>query len=100
MKWGRSSILSAAGLGLVVLATGCGSSTNTNLSATTNEATIPTHTPAGNNTAHYSWTGLGAPLRWWESGHPRSTQGCSAGKCFGSEVQISPKESRLELHSR
>jgi hypothetical protein len=57
-----------------------------------------TSTAPGNNTAH-AWTGIGARLADWESAHPRGTEGCSEGKCFGSKVQVGPSESEYEFVS-
>jgi hypothetical protein len=91
MVWGRGSILYAASVGLVLLAAGCGSSSST--SSTTGSTT----TAAGNNTAHAVHAGLGATLTDWEAAHPRGTEGCSAGECFGSRVQVSPNESQYEF---
>ena len=71
---------------------GCGSS------GSTSSNTGPPSNAPGNNTAHpaHAWTDLGAKLADWEAAHPRGTEGCSAGKCFGSKVQVGPSESQYE----
>lgn len=85
-------------LGLALLAAslltaGCGSS------GSTSSNTGSTSTAAVTNTAQatHGWTGLGAMLTDWESAHPRGTEGCSAGKCFGSKVEVAPNESQYEF---
>ncbi len=39
---------------------------------------------------------MGAKLADWESAHPRGTEGCSQGKCFGSRVEVTQGESQYE----
>jgi hypothetical protein len=81
-------------LAAALLAGGCGSSNSSSTSASTSTA-------AENNASHAShgWTGLGARLPDWELAHARGTDGCPAGKCFGSRVQVGPSEAQYEYLS-
>lgn len=84
------------GLGVVLLAVsllavGCGSSGTTSSST----SSTPTSQTTAGHTA--SWTGLGTKLADWETAHPRGTDGCSAGTCFGPKVQTGPNESSYEF---
>jgi hypothetical protein len=77
-----------------LLAAGCGSS-----STTSSTTSIPgTAAPEQNTLGHATtgWTGLGATLADWESAHPRGREGCSAGTCYGSKVEVGPNESQYE----
>jgi ABC-type Fe3+-hydroxamate transport system substrate-binding protein len=85
----RLLALALAVVGLA--AAGCGSSSNT-ASTTSGAASTQQGTPSAS-----SWTGLGAKLPEWESVHPRGTEGCSAGYCYGGKVQLGPNESQYEF---
>jgi hypothetical protein len=39
---------------------------------------------------------MGAKVTDWESAHSRGTDGCSAGKCYGSRVEVGQGESQYE----
>ncbi len=79
--------LVAALAGSVVVLAGCGGSTGTTSSTTT------ASTAAASGTASSgAWTGLGAMLAAWESAHPKNSEGCSAGGCYGGRVMSSGSE--------
>ena len=79
---------------LAVLAfAGCGSSGTSSSSSHPNISTTKPTTQA----AVASWTGLGAKLSEWETAHPKRTEGCPAGTCFGTKVPTGSNESAYEF---
>jgi hypothetical protein len=84
---GGVSVLLLAALALA----GCGSSSSTTGS------TGATTTPVATATGTLGWTGMGATLADWERAHPKGSDGCSAGHCYGRKVQLNPGESMYEF---